>query len=63
MLHARATVREFIDATFSVPTRADAHKYAAYDALQHLEARAGSRERRRAAHRVVVVAPGCDAEA
>jgi len=47
MLHARATVREFIDATFNVPTRADAYKYAAYDALQHLEARAGSQERRR----------------
>jgi NAD(P) transhydrogenase len=38
MLHARATVREFIDATFNVPTRADAYKYAAYDALHHLEA-------------------------
>jgi NAD(P) transhydrogenase len=48
MLHARATVREFIDATFNVPTRADAYKYAAYDALQHLEARARNEERRRA---------------
>jgi NAD(P) transhydrogenase len=38
MLHAGATVREFIDATFNFPTRADAYKYAAYDALQHLEA-------------------------
>jgi NAD(P) transhydrogenase len=48
MLHARATVHDFIDTTFNVPTRADAYKYAAYDALQHLEARAGGRERRRA---------------
>jgi NAD(P) transhydrogenase len=48
MLHARATVHEFIDATFNVPTRADAYKYAAYDALEHLEARARNQERRRA---------------
>src|SRR5262245_33853983 len=48
MLHARATVRDFIDATFNVPTRADAYKYAAYDALNHLEARARNEERRRA---------------
>jgi NAD(P) transhydrogenase len=47
MLHARATVREFIDVTFNVPTRADAYKYAAYDALQHLEARAKTHERPR----------------
>ena len=46
MLHSGATVREFIDTTFNFPTRADAYKYAAYDALQHLEARAGSQERR-----------------
>jgi NAD(P) transhydrogenase len=45
MLHARATVREFIDATFNVPTRADAYKYAAYDALQHVEARARNEKR------------------
>lgn len=45
MLHARATVREFIDATFNVPTRADAYKYAAYDALTHLEAHVERRER------------------
>ena len=48
MLHAGATVRDFIDATFNVPTRADAYKYAAYDALDHLEARARNEERRRA---------------
>ena len=45
MLHARATVREFIDATFNIPTRADAYKYAAYDALTHLEAHVESQER------------------
>jgi NAD(P) transhydrogenase len=45
MLHSGATVREFIDATFTFPSRADAYKYAAYDALLHLEARAGSQER------------------
>ena len=46
MLHAGATVREFIDATFNFPSRADAYKYAAYDALQHLEARPLSQHRR-----------------
>jgi hypothetical protein len=43
MIHAGATAREFIDATFAVPTRADAYKYAAYDALTHLEARDDAR--------------------
>ncbi len=33
-------VEEFIDATFNVPTRSDAYKYAAYDALTHIEVRA-----------------------
>jgi hypothetical protein len=47
MLRACATVRDFIDATYNVPTRADAYKYAAYDALQHLEARTANQERRR----------------
>jgi NAD(P) transhydrogenase len=47
MLRARATVREFIDATFNVPTRADAYKYAAYDALENLEAQARDEERHR----------------
>ena len=46
MLHSGATVREFIDTTYNFPTRADAYKYAAYDALQHLEARAESPQRR-----------------
>jgi NAD(P) transhydrogenase len=43
MLHAGATAREFIDATFNFPTRADAYKYAAYDALRYLEARDDAR--------------------
>jgi NAD(P) transhydrogenase len=42
MLHAGATARDFIDATFTFPTRADAYKYAAYDALSDLEAQADS---------------------
>jgi hypothetical protein len=44
MLHSGATVREFIDATYNFPTRADAYKDAAYDALRYLEARAGGRK-------------------
>jgi len=30
----------FINTTFNFPTRADAYKYAAYDGLQRLQARA-----------------------
>jgi pyridine nucleotide-disulfide oxidoreductase len=48
MLHSGATVHDFIDTTFNFPTRADAYKYAAYDALGHLEARVGIQDRRRA---------------
>ena len=33
-------VEEFIHTTFNVPTRTDAYKYAAYDALTHIEVRA-----------------------
>ncbi len=33
------TVEEFIHTTFNVPTRSDAYKYAAYDALTHMEIR------------------------
>ncbi len=40
VLHKRATIDEFIDTTFNFPTRADAFKYAAYDGLQRLQARA-----------------------
>ena len=42
MLRSGATLHDFIDTTYNFPTRADAYKYAAYDALQHLEARAES---------------------
>jgi NAD(P) transhydrogenase len=56
MLHSGVTVREFIDTTFNFPTRADAYKYAAYDALEHLEAQAGSRE---PAGRTGVTSPSC----
>ena len=40
VLHQGGTIDEFIDTTFNFPTRADAYKYAAYDGLQRLEARA-----------------------
>jgi NAD(P) transhydrogenase len=42
VLHTRGTIDEFIDTTFNFPTRADAYKYAAYDGLQRLQARATS---------------------
>ncbi len=34
------SIHEYVDATFNVPTRSDAYKYAAYDALAHMEIRA-----------------------
>ncbi len=40
VLHKGGTIDEFIDTTFNFPTRADAYKYAAYDGLQRLDARA-----------------------
>jgi len=40
VLHQGGTIDEFIDTTFNFPTRADAYKYAAYDGLQRLDARA-----------------------
>ena len=40
VLHRGGTIDEFIDTTFNFPTRADAYKYAAYDGLQRLRARA-----------------------
>lgn len=40
VLHTGGTIDEFIDTTFNFPTRADAYKYAAYDGLQRLQARA-----------------------
>jgi hypothetical protein len=41
LLHKGGVIDEFIDTTFNFPTRADAYKYAAYDGLQRLQARAG----------------------
>jgi NAD(P) transhydrogenase len=40
ILHAGGTIDRFIHATFNIPTRSDAYKYAAYDGLQRLTARA-----------------------
>jgi NAD(P) transhydrogenase len=40
VLHKGGVIDEFIDTTFNFPTRADAYKYAAYDGLQRLQARA-----------------------
>lgn len=37
VIHTRGTVRYFIDSTYNVPTRSEAFKYAAYDALQRLD--------------------------
>lgn len=39
ILHSNGTIDRFIHATFNVPTRSDAYKYAAYDGLQRLTAR------------------------
>ncbi len=40
VLHQDGAIDAFIDTTFNFPTRADAYKYAAYDGLQRLQARA-----------------------
>ncbi len=40
VMHAGGTIDRFIDATFAVPTRSEAYKYAAYDGLMRLERRA-----------------------
>ena len=45
-IHEGSTIDRFIEATFAVPTRSEAYKYAAYDGLMRLDRRAG----RRAAH-------------
>ena len=58
MSTATVALREFIDTTFNFPTRADAYKYAAYDALRHLEARAQSQERGRADESTEAEPPG-----
>jgi NAD(P) transhydrogenase len=39
VLHEGGTIDHFIDATFAVPTRSEAYKYAAYDGLMRLERR------------------------
>ena len=36
ILHSDGTIDRFIHATFNIPTRSDAYKYAAYDGLQRL---------------------------
>jgi NAD(P) transhydrogenase len=38
VIHNEGTIDYFIDSTYNVPTRSDAFKYAAYDALQRLNA-------------------------
>lgn len=40
VLRHGGSLEEFIHTTFNVPTRSDAYKYAAYDALTHIEVRA-----------------------
>lgn len=42
VLHFEGTIDYFIDTTFAVPTETEAFKYAAYDGLQRLAARAAS---------------------
>jgi NAD(P) transhydrogenase len=39
VIHVRGTIDRFIDATFAVPTRSEAYKYAAYDGLQRVARR------------------------
>jgi NAD(P) transhydrogenase len=39
VLHTGGTIDRFIDATFAVPTRSEAYKYAAYDGLMRLARR------------------------
>jgi NAD(P) transhydrogenase len=40
VMHEGGTIDRFIDATFAVPTRSEAYKYAAYDGLMRLARRA-----------------------
>ena len=42
VIQVGGTIDRFIDATFAVPTRSEAYKYAAYDGLMRLARRAGS---------------------
>ena len=41
VLHKGDPIDRFIHATFAVPTRSEAYKYAAYDGLMRLDRRAG----------------------
>lgn len=43
VMHGGGTIDRFIDATFAVPTRSEAYKYAAYDGLMRLERHTTSR--------------------
>src|SRR5882724_3982147 len=43
VMHEGGTIDRFIDATFAVPTRSEAYKYAAYDGLMRLARRARPR--------------------
>ncbi len=38
VIHANETIDRFIDTTFNIPTRSEAYKYAAYDALRRMAA-------------------------
>jgi len=42
-MHEEGMIDRFIDATFAVPTRSEAYKYAAYDGLMRLARRTGLR--------------------
>ena len=42
VMHVEGTIDRFIDATFAVPSRSEAYKYAAYDGLMRLARRTGS---------------------
>jgi len=43
VIQVGGTIDRFIDATFAVPTRSEAYKYAAYDGLMRLTRHAGPR--------------------
>jgi NAD(P) transhydrogenase len=43
VIHVGGTIDRFIDATFAVPSRSEAYKYAAYDGLQRLALRSADR--------------------
>jgi NAD(P) transhydrogenase len=49
VMHVGGTIDRFIDATFGVPTRSEAYKYAAYDGLDRLARRTESASIRLAA--------------